>query len=152
MKMWNGYSERILPRTADISTCISTRILWRQGIYIFVTGRSRNVNEYVADYSVFLCRHFMSNRINNHGPLLYVKTNLDAPQHRVVTVHLSKEEIEIRYSRGEECEARSSQQWVFCCHMHAWCNPNSFLILILSSPRRVFSLLVWHRNLLAPDP
>jgi hypothetical protein len=29
-------------------------------------------------------------------PLLYVKTNLDAPQHKVVTVDLSKEEFEIR--------------------------------------------------------
>jgi prolyl oligopeptidase len=35
-------------------------------------------------------------RITNHGPLLYVQTNLDAPQHKVVTVDLSKEEIEIR--------------------------------------------------------
>jgi len=41
-KTRNGYSERILPRAADISTCISTRIRRRQGIYIFITGCSRN--------------------------------------------------------------------------------------------------------------
>jgi protease II len=35
-------------------------------------------------------------RITNHGSLLYVKTNLDAPQHKVVTVDLSKDEPEIR--------------------------------------------------------
>jgi hypothetical protein len=43
-KIRNGYSERILLRTADISTCISTSILWRQGIYIFVTAPSRNAH------------------------------------------------------------------------------------------------------------
>ncbi|KIM74946.1 hypothetical protein PILCRDRAFT_827771 [Piloderma croceum F 1598] len=61
---------------AELDECgIKPGIQWRKVI-----------NEYVADYSI----------ITNHGPLLYVKTNLDAPQHKVVTVHLSKEEIEIR--------------------------------------------------------
>jgi len=35
-------------------------------------------------------------RITNHGSLLYVKTNRDAPTHKVVTVDLSKDEPEIR--------------------------------------------------------
>nr|QKM76213.1 prolyl oligopeptidase [Lepiota venenata] len=38
------------------------------------------INEYVADYSI----------ITNHGPLLYARTNLDAPQYKLVTINLSK--------------------------------------------------------------
>ncbi|KAF8696533.1 hypothetical protein AX14_001525 [Amanita brunnescens Koide BX004] len=44
------------------------------------------INKYVADYTV----------ITNHGLLLYVRTNLDAPQYKVVTVDLAMDEPEIR--------------------------------------------------------
>ena len=33
--------------------------------------------------------------VTNHGTLLYVKTNLDAPQHKVITIDLSKKEPEV---------------------------------------------------------
>jgi len=48
-------------------------------------------------------------RITNHGPLLYVKTNLDAPQHKVITVDLSKEEFETRDFISEVKDAKLVQ-------------------------------------------
>lgn len=44
------------------------------------------INEFDAEYRV----------ITNDGPLLYVRTNKEAPQHKVITVDLSRDEPEIR--------------------------------------------------------
>lgn len=57
------------------------------------------VNEYVADYSI----------IANHGSLLYVKTNMDAPQHKVITIDLSKTELQIRDFIPEVKDAKLAQ-------------------------------------------
>nr|QIM40772.1 prolyl oligopeptidase [Amanita molliuscula] len=57
------------------------------------------INEYVADYLV----------ITNHGPLIYVKTNLNAPQYKVVTIDLSTGEPEIRDFIPEQKDAKLTQ-------------------------------------------
>ncbi|KAF8622425.1 hypothetical protein AX15_007009 [Amanita polypyramis BW_CC] len=57
------------------------------------------INEYAADYNV----------ITNHGSLVYVKTNVDAPQHKVITIDLSKDEPEIRDFIPEQKDAKLTQ-------------------------------------------
>ncbi|KDR68475.1 hypothetical protein GALMADRAFT_78538 [Galerina marginata CBS 339.88] len=57
------------------------------------------VNEYAADYNI----------ITNHGSLVYIKTNLNAPQYKVITIDLSKDEPEIRDFIPEEKDAKLAQ-------------------------------------------
>nr|E2JFG2.1 RecName: Full=Dual function macrocyclase-peptidase POPB; AltName: Full=Prolyl oligopeptidase B; Short=POP B; AltName: Full=Toxin-processing prolyl oligopeptidase [Amanita bisporigera]ADN19205.1 prolyl oligopeptidase [Amanita bisporigera] len=57
------------------------------------------INEFGADYHV----------ITNHGSLIYVKTNVNAPQYKVVTIDLSTGEPEIRDFIPEQKDAKLTQ-------------------------------------------
>jgi prolyl oligopeptidase len=73
------------------------------------------INEFTADYNMWgLSRftiYFWHERysITNHGSLIYLKTDLDAPRYKVVTIDISTGEPETRDFIPELKDATLSQ-------------------------------------------
>ena len=74
------------------------------------------VNEYTADYSMWDLPRFTSllfdlesPSITNHGSLIYVKTNLNAPRYKAITIDLLTGEPEIRDFIPELTDAKLAQ-------------------------------------------
>ena len=60
------------------------------------------INEFTADYNMWDLSRFTQSfwlewySITNHGSLIYIKTNLNAPRYKVITIDISTNELETR--------------------------------------------------------